>query len=273
MKNSLSIHNHLINVRNLKYSYIHYKILFKCIQNYLYNKDIFFTKKIEVKEILKSNNYSEIKNSIVGLYKPIIIENIEKKELETIGIFSSIKYKKGYIDFNFTNEILPFIKNLKNNFTQIDIDNIIKLKLSYSIKLYLFLKKESFKDKIIIDINELYDILEVPKSYRVYREFKRNVLNKVYKDFLNSNFLIKSIEEIKKSRRVIKIIFNIKNKNILLNEYIKEVRKTPNKILGVHKETDANIYINKNGLLTISGSILNKEESHKIYEIFYNLNN
>lgn len=77
-------------------------------------------------------------------------------------------------------EINPVLSNelleLESKFTQIRLDHFTSIKGFYAKKLYLFLKARKNMDHIRVNLDTLYVILNIPKSYEIYSNFKKRVL-------------------------------------------------------------------------------------------------
>ncbi len=107
--------------------------------------------------------------------KPLKIEINGDDEWLKVHWCSSIKYKDGLLEFKISEELLPYIKKLKNegNYLSYDLKHILMLKSSYSIRLYELLKdtfnkniRYGNKTELIVDLIEFREMFEIPKSYQ-----------------------------------------------------------------------------------------------------------
>jgi len=195
---------------------------------------------------------------------------------------------EGYIVFDIHQDLKPYLLQLKKNFTQYNITNVLTLKGKYSIRLYeLFIQKyneykhynKDSKDITFeLKIKDIKDILQIPKSY-LYADIKKQVIEKSKKDFELYTNITFEYQEKKLSRKVDYLIITMKNNqkgsgNYLDNlktfiEYIrknyinKDIWKGQDMILSVSE--DGKIY-NKRTLKKY-----NKNDALIVWEKWYQL--
>jgi plasmid replication initiation protein len=102
-----------------------------------------YTLKInEFKGLLENNNNNfskQLKNASEELLKTILYLPVENsKDFHMTNFISSVKYESnnGIIIFKIDKDLKPFLLNLKDNFLQYELNNILSLSCNYSIKLY-----------------------------------------------------------------------------------------------------------------------------------------
>lgn len=91
------------------------------------------------------------------------------------------------------------------------------LSSNYSIRLYQLFKEYEKLTKRTFTVEELQELLQVPKSLKVYSNFKEKVLKVAEKELIENCDIFFEYEEIKQGRKVTEILFRIKP-----NEEIKE---------------------------------------------------
>ncbi len=174
---------------------------------------------------IKGRQYQYFKQIASNLTrKQVLIKLDENRILDTNWVISA-EYinNEAYIKFMIHPKLKPYLLNLKKNFLQYDINNVIGLKSIYSYKMYELIKNElnllkakvknkNIKNaKIKFAVAELRKMLNIPDSYR-YDNIK-SLLHKVAKDFekhSDISFLpITKADETKTGRRVTEIILNI----------------------------------------------------------------
>lgn len=270
------LHNNLILSKfkkNEDINELSLKIFFKCIFTYKDFEQDFFKNEVQITDLVKSNNYKEIKKSIVNLKSQVLVinEDTKRKSFEAISIFETLKYKNGFLTFDFDNRIKDFILDLQSNYTIVDIENITKLNSYYSIKLYLLLKKDIYFNKKNYLIEELYNYLDLTDYYREYKNFKRRILIKSMEDIhRNTTLNIKEIVENKIGRKVNNLIIEREEKEIDLKSFINFLKENfKHRILFTHKPTKTEYYLNEKGLMTKDSLVVPKEESIDIYKFLY----
>ena len=92
---------------------------------------------------------------------------------------SSAEYKEseGVVELEFSPKLKPFLLQLKKHFTVYELENIIRLKRMYSIRIYELLKQYQNIGRRRFTIDELRKILMLDDGeYKGYKNFKRWVL-------------------------------------------------------------------------------------------------
>lgn len=126
-------------------------------------------------------------------------------------MFSSCEYmsKKGILKIGFHPDLKEHYLQLKQ-YIKYNVLEFMLLPSIYSQQLFEFLKSWDDQKETIIELKELHEILDTPKSYKdSYKDFRRFVLDKAHKDILKFTGLYYTWEPIKegKSVRWIKFTF------------------------------------------------------------------
>ena len=170
--------------------------------------------------------YDYIRNIALRLEdKRIVVDGLDKNNkryFTTIRLISKPIFKEGgsKLTVEIDRDLIPYIIDLKREFTRYQITNILRLKSSYSIRLYELLKQyESIgaREIIISDLREYLGIAE--DEYLRFDNFEARVLkqakseiNDLYKDGKlvrkGTDINIK-YEKIKTGRRITSILFKI----------------------------------------------------------------
>ena len=160
------------------------------------------------------SKYKEIKEITKKLReRTIIIKNLQEDTETQVGWVSSFKYynKGGYVKVRLDPELKPYFLKLKERFTQYQLKNVIKLKSSYSIRIYELLKQyEKIKERYF-ELPELKKILGIrPGEYKLYGDFNRKILKRAKKELPEKTDLKFKYREKKNGRKVVGIYFFIK---------------------------------------------------------------
>lgn len=186
--------------------------------------------KISIADIAKrhgletgKNLYSQIHEASENLLKTVL--DISQGELtRKLTWFSFIEYKKGRGDlvFSFHEELLPYILQLKSEFTTYNLSAVVNFKNSYSIRFYELLKRRQNQSDVFYiqySIETLKDILGVRKDeYIKTNDFKKRVIEPALKEVNEQTDLeILDVEYIKELRTIseIKITAQIRNQKRL----------------------------------------------------------
>jgi len=181
------------------------------------------------KELEEEIGFPNHKNSFYKTFarrimsKPFDIE-IEKDHWITFNWLSKFEYNKGEIKVRIDDDLKPYLLELKERFIKYNLRYIIPLKSAYSIRIYQLLKEYEKYGVRYFDVEELMNILQVPKSYQRYGLFKQKVLEQAHRELTEKTDITFDFEEDKKEwKKVIRLRFRIyKNHNKKQEEKAKE---------------------------------------------------
>ena len=155
--------------------------------------------------------YRECKRITEKLLSRVI--NVEEDDgLLQIGWLSSAKYidGEGIVNLSFDPLLKPYLLQLKSNFTSCKLTMLLSFKSQYSMRMYTFLKQYQKLGTREIEIVSLRYTLGVrTEQYKLYTDFKRNILPRTQNELAEKADLSFEFEEIKYGRRVAALIFTI----------------------------------------------------------------
>lgn len=225
-----------------------------------------------------NKNHSKLKSSCKAIMKKPI-EILENDEWEIFNWFSYIKYskKENAILCRFDKALKPYLINLSGHFKSYKLKNILHLRSEYSIRIYELLKQYEKIGNRKFTINELKDILQLPKSYDSYGQLKRNVLEQAKKELEEHTDIIFEYEVIKPSRKVEGVEFFIfpndptddkADKQKKLMQWIEKIRKDyVNEVLIYHPKKKANIRVSQKGILYLdNGESINSKGALQLWQ-------
>lgn len=161
--------------------------------------------------ITKNDRFKIVSDSLKNLANFYI--TISKNDIEfELGI---IKNKFGYEKYSgkilvsIDEDLTEYLLNLKSQYLKYDIENIIKLKTKYEIKLYEYLKSYTSNfNTIELTIEELKTILEIDlNEYSLYGNFKQRILDKTIKRLNDNTDLYIVYLEKKYNKKVVSVRF------------------------------------------------------------------
>ena len=185
-----------------------------------------------------SNKHSRFKEAIEKMQKQAFFQI--KKEHDKGFKFVSIvpiPYVE-WTDYNdevkieFHREIMPYLINLKTNFTQHALSDIAELNSKYAIILYRWLSMnynqydhysvkggrrekqvESYRNPIM-SMQDLRQITDTVDEYKRFYNFEKWVLKEPLSEITNHTTLNVTYEKIKKGRSIDSIVFHITKKQV-----------------------------------------------------------
>lgn len=138
-------------------------------------------------------------------------DNGDRHELQT-GWVSDADYNdnKGTVTFYLSKKLKPFLLQLKEYFTVLELDNLIQLKSIYSTKIYELLKQYKKIGDRTFALQDLKEKLAIDKkSYDIYNNLKQKVILVAQEEINEKTDIFFDFEEIKKGRKVVALKFYI----------------------------------------------------------------
>ncbi|NCB48878.1 MAG: RepB family plasmid replication initiator protein, partial [Clostridia bacterium] len=167
------------------------------------------------------------------------------------------------VKIEFHREIMPYLINLKKNFTQHALSDIAELNSKYSIILYRWLSMqynqyehysvkggrraeqvEAYRNPTIT-VKELRVMTDTVNEYKRMFQFTEWILEKPLAEINAHTSFNVSYEKVKKGRSIDSIVFHIEKKPVAKNEYYKQEEKDP-----VYLENKADREVKQQALFT-----------------------
>jgi plasmid replication initiation protein len=189
-------------------------------------KDYQFTIADLVAKTGRKWNSKQLKATVKGLMsKPLELPK-EGKGWTIVNWFSFFEYDdSGLITCRFDKRLKPYLVDIQGRMILGDVRHLLPMKSSYSKRVYLLLKEYSKFGVRKFEVEELMEILKVPKSFKVYSEFKKKVLQRAEQDINKFTDLKVSFDEKKLGRKVKSITFFIKKNDEDLKTFIGYIRE------------------------------------------------
>ena len=165
--------------------------------------------------------YAEMEEAVEELLKKPLHIKTDDGWIKANWI-SDAEYKEGegYISFTISKKLRPYLLAVQEKFLKYRIENILKLKSGYVIRLYEILKdwynqSERYngtkKVEKIVEVRWLREILEIPKSYQYSSHLKKLIIEKAKKQLAEHTDIKFDYKEIKTGRKVTHIKFIIED--------------------------------------------------------------
>lgn len=176
-----------------------------------------FCKRFSVK---KSDFYNTINLTLESLFNRVVrIRNDEIKH--EFRFISSKKYYNNlsYFEITFSNEIMSYLIDLKDNFSRYDLKHIVNFKNKHSVRIYEMLNEFRYKNikKRVIKIEELKECLDLKNEYLRFNSFRESVIDKAVNEinkYTNISVKYNKIYNSSKSVEAIEFIFNFKYNDV-----------------------------------------------------------
>ena len=157
--------------------------------------------------------------------------------------FSDIEYIRGQAKFNvsFSKKLKPYLLDLQERFVHYNLKYILPLASAYSVRIYQLLKEYEKLKIRYIKVNEIMELLQVPKSLKRYDNFKRLVLKVAQQELAEHTDIWFDLEEEKEGKKVDRLIFRIYPKIKIKEENKIEENKSYSKHYGINCKIKGNI--------------------------------
>lgn len=159
---------------------------------------------------------TEVTESLFNRY--VVIDNPypEKPRVKRLKMrwISSIEYitDEGKIVLCFSKKMLPYLSELKGQFTRYDLKNIGNMTSIYGIRLYELLAQWRTTGTRTIEIDWLKRQFDIENSYSAIKDLKKYVIDPAVKDInVHSNYNVSWTQE-KIGRKVANLTFEFKEK-------------------------------------------------------------
>lgn len=172
----------------------------------------------ETLDLTEKNFYKRVKDIIDRLqHKQVIIEEQATNSTLKVNWLSASRYYhgKGIIELEFSQLLGPYLLQLKNNFTNYKLWNVLYLKSFYSSKLYKLLKQYlPLGKRKFSTLAELKEKLEIEEGkYALYSHLKNRILLNAQRELEEKTDIKFTIEEVKTGNKVVGVTFHIFHNN------------------------------------------------------------
>lgn len=123
--------------------------------------------------------------------------------------------KSGKALLELDRDLVPFLFDLGQKFTQYQLYNILAMKSAFSVRIYELMKSYAFQKSKTFELDELKRLLMVEdvKSYKDFSLFRAKVLEKAQEEINELTDLNIYFEPILKGRKTVKVKFRIEQKD------------------------------------------------------------
>ncbi|MDD1617795.1 MAG: initiator RepB protein family protein, partial [Methylococcaceae bacterium NSP1-2] len=166
----------------------------------------------------KNHIYSDCKKITKKLLGKVVEIQETGRLLQTHWV-SSADYidGTGVVNLTFDPLLKPYLLQLKGNFTSSKLEMLLSFKSQYTMRMYTLLKQYERLNGREVELYLLREILGIGKEqYKLYTDFKRNILEPTQKELKAKADLTFEFDEIKYGRRVGAIRFKILSQKKLI---------------------------------------------------------
>jgi plasmid replication initiation protein len=124
-------------------------------------------------------------------------------------ISAKLIYKKGEgrVGFSFSPEVLPYLQQLKEQFTKYRLGDISSLKSAYSIRLYEMLMQFQSTGIALVRLEEFKERLGIADKYSDYLNLRRRIIEPAVSELNQKSHLTITFKSIREGRAIKKLEF------------------------------------------------------------------
>jgi len=158
------------------------------------------------------NAERHLQDSIDRLSERWILIHWKDKKEEIRWIQRKAKYfdGEGKVEITFSDSIMPYLTQLKGQFTQIIIKNVSALKRTYSIRIYELLMQFKSIGERIISVDDFRSMLGLDEKYKEFPILNRAVIKPALIELNEKSDVTVFVESIKNGRKVVALRFTFK---------------------------------------------------------------
>lgn len=202
-------------------------------------------------DVSDNDKHSRFKQAIEKMQKQAFFEIKEEKDkgfkMKSIVPIPTVEWNS-YNDevmIQFNSFIMPYLIELKQNFTQYALSDIVELNSKYSIILYKWLSMhynqyehygtnggrrseqvEAYRNPSI-SVKALREMTDTINEYKHFPHFEKRVLKDPLTEITAHTHFKVTYEKVKKGRSIDRIQFHIEKKAVAKNEFYKQEQQDP----------------------------------------------
>ena len=168
----------------------------------------------ELTDVRGDRLYSELQAITRRLMQRIIsIYPIGENRLIQVAWLGAADYKfdQGTASLSFHPHLQPFMLNLKNHFTALNLSDLMGLQSIYSIRIFELIKQYESIGKREISLKDLREYCGVtPDKYKKFNDLKKRIIESATEEINEKTDIFISYEAVKTARKITSIRFSIK---------------------------------------------------------------
>jgi len=231
---------------------------------------------------MRKNTYGELTSACEGLMQKYVTTSAfsddgGKWDTAMISIIEYAKIGEGRVELKFTESIMPLLEGLNGNHTTYPLNDVVRLKSVYSIRLYELLKQYTAIGERELSLDSLRKMFVLGKTYKVHKDFKKYVVDRAVDEINKHTPMHISYEIDKPGRKVMGYKFTFKYvtteaatkaKDKELKEEVKRIKKAceDGQVVSLKSKKTGDVHriFSFNGDYTIT---LSTDATHNLYEL------
>ncbi|MFU8928213.1 replication initiation protein RepM [Acinetobacter puyangensis] len=186
--------------------------------------------------------YRDLKEAVNRLYDRSISLDMGNKLVKMRWV-QRVEFtdNQSAVALRFSKDILPFISNLKANFTQYLLSEVSKMQGVYSVRIYELLIQYKEVGGRLISIDDLRIMLDLGTRYKTTGNLIAWVITPAIEEINELTELKVIAKPTKTGRKFTHISFTIKNKPTSKKDIVEKIERDPDTLDMFYKMTDSQI--------------------------------
>ncbi len=209
--------NELIRKTRFSLSVVEQKVLLYIISKIKPGDNVLLEYELDIREFCEVcgieyfQNMSQVKETIQSLRdKSMWLRLSDKEEVLVSWINKArIHYGTGTMTVRLDDDLLPYLLQLKDNFTKYELIAILALKSKFSIRLYELFKSYEYKKEFEIAVEDLRKMLMIETEYPKMADFKRYVIDRAIDEINRFTDIEVEYEPVRKGKFITAFRFRV----------------------------------------------------------------
>jgi plasmid replication initiation protein len=161
----------------------------------------------------RQNAETKLKEAIDRLWDRSIIIRQERLNEQVREEFRWVQYRAQYLTgeakvmITFSDAIMPYLTQLKGQFTRVIVKNVSSLSSAYSIRIYELLQQFRSVGDRTITVDDFRSMLGTDDKYPQFKELNKMIIKPAVIELNKKSDLTVTVETVKKGRTVIALHF------------------------------------------------------------------
>lgn len=221
-------HNALVNARFL-FGPLEARLFWHLLARVGRHDTQFSLSRVEVSELMggtsSQNAYKLVREAVEKFAtRTLTIEQLNAEgrrgrhsDYVVLPLLSSAHYRggKGVVEAKFNDAVMPYLLELRDNFTKAQLTELLKLKNPYSQRIYWLLREYAAFGQRTLTLDELKTMFQLGPGYDRWDNFRTRILNRVQEE-MQATDLPFTYEPIKNGRHVTAVKFVFASAPVLL---------------------------------------------------------
>lgn len=156
---------------------------------------------------------AKLREAIDRLWDRSVIIRDENKREEFRWVQYRGQYLKGEarVEITFSDAIMPYLTQLKGQFTRVVVKNVSSLSSTYSIRIYELLQQFRSTGDRTIALDDFRSMLDLDDKYADFKILNRDLIKPAIAELNEKSDLTVAVETVKKGRKVTALRFRFKD--------------------------------------------------------------